>query len=244
MQPIWEILLQSGVSQMQVDLVAHAFIVIIMIPIVTTILAILRYIVGIKSPSILATLILTFAFFEFATQPNLGQDFIQGFKYTTVLYLIVMATATITYGIIKQVRMHYIPKMTIVLTAVSIAYAALFILTAFTATGARLLTNTFVLVAIAVIAENIVTSYARKDLKYSIDLSIRTYVISLLCFVFISIQGIQNIFLNYPILIVVVMILNIYIGKFKGLRLTEYARFKSILFSDNRDEQDQSNTKK
>jgi hypothetical protein len=140
--------------------------------------------------------------------------------------------------------MHYIPKMSIVLTAVSISYATVIVLTAFTATGAKLLSNTFVLVAIAVLAENIVTSYARKDLRYSIDLSIRTYLISLLCFIVISLPGIQNIFISYPILIVVVIILNIYIGKFKGLRITEYSRFKSILFSENRDEQDQPNNKK
>ena len=237
MQPIWELLLQTGITQAELNLVSHAFIVIIMIPIVTTILAILRYIVGIKSPSIFAVLILTFAFFDFANQNTLNQDFVQGLKYTSLLYFVVMITATITYGLIRQFRMHYIPKMSIVFTAVSISYVLLFIFSRAADMGSLLLTNTFVLIAVAVLAENIVTSYARKDLRYSVDLSIRTYVISLLCFVIISIEAVQNLFLSYPILIVLIVILNIYIGKFKGLRLTEYFRFKSILFSNNKDEQ-------
>lgn len=245
MEQIWQLLVQNGVTINDVQLIQHAYLILIMVPIVTTILAIFRYIVGIKSPSIFAVLILTFTFLELGFQRGLNEDFIQGLKYGSLLYFIVLIIATIAYALIKKFRMHYIPKMSIVFTCVSVGYILLILITRMTNTASLILSNTFVLIVIATLAENMASTYARKDFKYSLDLSLRTYIIALFCFIVISLDVIRSAFLTYPYLIILVVIINIYIGKFKGLRLTEYFRFKTILFSQTQtDEQNKSNPTK
>ena len=244
MEPIWQLLMQNGITQAEIELLRQAYLIIIMIPLVSTVLAILRYIVGIRSPNLSTLLILTFSFTALAIQ-GVEENFLKGLGYVSLLYFVVLIVSTLTYGIIKKWRMHYVPKMSIVFTAVSVSYILLIILGRFFDNGTLLLTNTFVVVIIATLAESMVSSYARKDLRYSLDLSIRTYFIGLFSFAIISLSFVKELLITYPYLLIILLILNFYIGRYKGLRLTEYFRFKNILLSNsNTDEQNKpDNTK-
>lgn len=237
MDQIFQLLIQNGVTPQEIVYIENLFVILIMIPVVSTILAISRYIIGIRTPNIFAVLVLTFAFIELSFQDSTSSNFLQGLKYGALLYSVVVVISTITYFLIRKFRMHYVPKMSIVFTAVSIGYIILILLARANNMGELLIRNTFLLVIIATLAENIVTTYARKDLKFSLDQSIRTFIVSGLAYLFVSIDSIRRLLIDYPYLIILIVVLNIYIGKFKGLRITEYFRFKSILLSRNTDEQ-------
>jgi hypothetical protein len=246
MEQVWQMLLNSGTSELNIQLIQHSYVVLVMIPVVTTILALLRYIIGIKSPNVVSVLLLTFMFLQVSFNPlERSEDFISGLKYGTIFYLLVLITTLTTYAIIKKFRMHYIPKLTIVFTSVVLVFITSIIVTQANNTASLIVNQTFVLVIIAVLAENIVTSFAVKNFNYALDLGIRTYIISLLCFIIIANPEIRYIFTEYPYLIALLLVMNIYIGKFKGLRLTEYFRFKSILLSEHKEDgQTKSNSKK
>jgi len=243
MELVWQFLLQNGVSGAEIELIKHSYILIVMIPIVSTILAILRYIIGIKGVSIYAAIVLTFAFIELGSFGG-TEDFWLGLKYGTLLYFIVFITSTLVYGLIKKWRMHYVPKMSLIFIAVSFAYILLIIASRLTDRASLLVSSTFVLIIIATLAESITTSYARKNLKYAIDLGLRVYLISLFCFVIVTLTSFRNITLDYPYIVIIIIALNIYIGRFKGLRLNEYWRFRSILFSKSTEDEHQSDNKK
>lgn len=234
----------SGIDSAQIPFVINTVSIILFIPIITTLLAVFRYVIGIKVPALTSILLLTFAFVEMSFQKSESSDYLLGLKYGALLYFVVFVVSTLSYYLIKRFRMHYIPKLTLIFTVVSIIYAVLVLATRVTDTAGFLITNTFVIVVIAVMSENIVSSYARKDLFFSIDQSIRTLLFSIGFFTIISIEDFRKIIINFPYIIFILVFINIYIGRFKGLRLTEYFRFKSILLSNSGNEQNSPNTKK
>lgn len=75
---------------------------------------------------------------------------------------------------------------------------------------------------------SIITS---KDLLEYKESFFYTLLIGLFCYVILNINAIKVILLSYPELILLLIPINFFIGKFTGLRITEYFRFKEIIKS-------------
>lgn len=82
-----------------------------------------------------------------------------------------------------------------------------------------------------VISEKMINIIISKDLIEYKEAFIYTLLISLFCFGILSINAIKIIMLAYPELILGLIPLNFMIGRFSGLRITEYFRFKEIIKS-------------
>jgi hypothetical protein len=230
MDAVWNLLIQNGVGANEMDMIKQSYLLLILIPFVSTVLAILRYIIGIKSVSIYAAIIVTFTLLEIGYRGN-ELNVMFGLKYTALLYVIVFIASTFTYGLIKRTRMHYVPKISLVLTSVSIAFIAFIVTTQIFDRANLVLNSTFLLIVLATLAETFTTIYARKDFKNSLEYAMRVFLISLFCFLIVSINIFQEIFFKYPYAVLILILINIYIGRFKGLRLLEYWRFRTILLS-------------
>jgi hypothetical protein len=64
----------------------------------------------------------------------------------------------------------------------------------------------------------------------AVMLTIETILLSLFCFYLTSWQWLQNIILKYPFgVLLFTLAVNILLGRWTGLRLTEYIRFRKII---------------
>ena len=229
MNVFWDLLNQFGLSQNEVVLIRELYILLLLIPIVSTIVALFRYIIGTKSLSIYTPIILTFVFFELG-MTNAGQDVMRGLKFGIFLFTAVFILSSIGYLFIKKARMHYIPKLSFVLIFVSIGLIGLLILTSLLGLKGLLYIDQFTLVIVAILTEPIVSVIARKSFRYAFFSTTNTLFIAMICYLLISIQSLQSFVENNPWIVLVLIVLNIYIGRFTGLRITEYWRFRDILF--------------
>jgi len=232
MKILFEILAERGLSAYEILLLQKSFTLLITLTIVTTISGFFRYIVGLKSLNLYSPIILTFAFFELGyIDLYEGSDFLRGIKFGLFLFFIVFITSTLIYGSLKKIGMHYIPKITIVITCVVLTIILAIILTtlAFNKTGLVYL-DIFSIIMITTLADSIVSTLARKTFKYTFTVSMQTLLTALLSYALISIDKVQEIIIDYFFIIIfIILILNLYIGKFIGLRVTEFLRFKDLL---------------
>lgn len=244
MNEILNFLTQRGVTTEEITLLKDIYVLLLLLPIVSTAVAIARYIIGAKSLSIFTPVILTFLFFELG-KLNGNQDLARGLKFGLVLFFTLLAGCALFSWVVRKLRMNYIPKLTLVIIGViSTIFLTMFLSLVLGLKG-LVNVNQFTLIILVILTEPIFSVMARRSIRYGAISSVYTLITAVVCYVLITVLGLQTFIGNNPIVIVLVVILNVFIGRFTGLRLTEYWRFRDILLQEpQKDSESVSNSSK
>lgn len=190
---------------------------ILLLPIIVTLIALLRQLVGIKAFGIYTPSMVTFAFL------------FMGLKYGIAIYAAVIIIGLLLKTILKHFRMLYLPRVAIMLTIVGLG--VLVMLAAggsFRRTGLAAVSIFPILIMITLV-EKFVATQIEKGNRAATILAIETLVISLIGY-FIGTWGYLNyLLITYPWIVLLTIPFNIILGRWTGLRLSEYWRFRQIL---------------
>ena len=191
---------------------------ILMLPIVATFIAFLRQVVGIKAFGIYTPLIITFAFL--ATN---------GLRYGVVIFLAVIFVGMLMRFILKPFRLLYLPRVAIMLTIVS-----LLILVMLTIGGTLKRTglagvSIFPILIMITLDEKFVAVQIEKGNRTALILAFETLIISIFGFYIASWELLIHLLVIHPWLIFITIPINIALGKWTGLRLSEYFRFRNVI---------------
>lgn len=217
----------------EMDLSSSILILILTLPIVATIVSFARHIIGLKTYGVYAPIALTYAYYELGIiGDSETSQVMQGIKYGLFLTLIVFFSSALVHLITRQIRLHFVPKMSLVLIGVVISVFIVMSAGALLGKAGLISINVLSLLLIILVAEQFINIYANKNGKTAVSLGIQTVLLALVSYLLISWEAFQNFILNYPIYILLAAILiNFLIGKWKGLRLSEIYRFWDILTS-------------
>lgn len=193
---------------------------ILMFPVIATLIAFIRQVVGIKAFGIYTPSLVTFAFLA------MGEH---GAKYGIAIFASVIAVGLVTRFILKQFRLLYLPRVALNLSIVAFSILALLVLGGnYQRTGLASVSIFPILIMISIV-EKFVTAQIKGGSKAAIILAVETLLISLLGYYLASWNVVENLVMSYPWVILIVLSFNVFLGKWTGLRLGEYFRFKSIL---------------
>jgi hypothetical protein len=201
----------------------------LLLPVVATIISIWRQIVGLRTFGIYAPIMITFTFYQFGVTADNGINFVQGLKYGLALSAVVFASASIAHELTRKIRLHYLPKMSIVLSIVAIAVFAMLAFAAQFDRWGFISVDTLALLLMITVAEQYISIYIKKGRRSAIVLTIGTVLISSLVYLFIAWDNVHTFILRYPYVTLLTLLINLFIGKWTGFRIEEYFRFKSIL---------------
>ncbi|MDO9231203.1 MAG: 7TM domain-containing protein [bacterium] len=193
-------------------------ILILMLPIIATFIAFLRQVVGIKAFGIYAPLIVTFAFL--ATN---------GLKYGIAIFVTVIFSGMLMRFVLKPFRLLYLPRVAIMLTAVAILILGILVIGGeFKRTGLAAVSIFPILIMITIVEKFVAVQIEKGD-KAAIVLAIETLVISILGFFIASSSTLIHFLALYPWAVLFTIPINIMLGKWTGLRVSEYFRFRKIM---------------
>lgn len=207
-----------------------SIILILLLPIIATVIAFMKQVIGISTLGVYTPTILTLTFWFLGLQ----------FGLTT--FLILLTIGGITRHILKKFRILFIPKMAIVLTLVSLTLFAILTLSiAVTSFDHDFFSPTtiFALIIMSTLTEKFVSVQNEKGLRSAILIMAKTIFVSIIALLIIGgkinlmlfeIEWplVRNIIQNYPETIFIVIIANVFLGKWAGLRLLEYFRFREV----------------
>lgn len=209
--PIIEYFVANGVP---IDTV----ILLLMLPVIVTLIAFFRQVIGIKAFGIYTPAIVTFAFL--ATRPV---------KYGVVVFVSVILVGMLMRYVLKALRILYLPRVAITLSIV--AFSILLILGfggSQHRTGLASVSIFPILIMITIVEKFVVTQIEKGD-RTAILLAAETLVISVVGYYLASWTLLIKTIILYPWVILITIPINIILGKWDGLRLTEYVRFREIL---------------
>ncbi len=207
--PIVNFFLAEGVPMETIKLL-------LMLPVVATFIAFLRQVVGIKAFGIYTPAIIMFAFFAI------------GIKYGIAIFISVILAGMAVKFLLKKMRLLYLPRVAITISVV--ALTTLLVLTIggyFQRTGLAAV-SIFPLLIMITIVEKFIAAQIEKDNRTAFFLAIETLFISLLGYWLLKWEALSNFIIAYPWVILLTLLINIFLGKWTGLRLSEYLRFREI----------------
>lgn len=203
--------IDAGVSR-------EMLVLVLMFPIVATIIAFVRQMIGLKTLGVYIPSILAISFFA------------TGIKTGLLFFILILLAGTLIRLFLLKLRLLYLPRIALILTFVSLVTFGFIIFAAnFQITNMAAM-SVFPMLIMIILVERFINVQIEKGFQEGILLTLETLLVSILCYFFIASTAIQNFVLHYPgIIMLVIIAFNVLLGRWSGLRLTEYFRFREVI---------------
>lgn len=197
---------------------ANIVVLIILFPIIASIIAASRHLIGLQGFGVYIPAVLSVAFVS------------TGITTGIVMFATVLLAATFFRNVFKRMHLQYLPRTALLLWGVSLTTLTLLLSTAIFGFTGFLTLNIFPLLIIMLLTENFMETQLMTGRAQTIQLTLETLFIAIVCSLIISNDVVQRTVLLRPELtFLLVAAFNLLIGKYTGLRLLEYIRFRSLL---------------
>lgn len=207
--------IRNAVSQ---GLPPNIVVLILLFPVIASLIAIARHIIGLQGFGIYTPAVLSVAFVS------------TGITVGLLLFLTILATTLLFKKINAYLRVQYLPRTAMLLLGVSVAILLLLIVASFFGPSLFATITIFPLLILILLSENFMETQLSSSQSQAIRLTFETVLVAVVCSLIISSESIQQFaLLNPELIIIMVAAVNIIVGKYSGLRVLEYIRFKSII---------------
>ncbi|MDA1168914.1 MAG: PKD domain-containing protein [bacterium] len=190
---------------------------ILMLPVIATILSFSRQVIGMKAFGLVTPAMTTLSFL------------VMGLPYGLVVFLSILIAGTLTRLAMRKLRLLYLPRMALVLTGVSLAILLVFGLGIATDNNALASFSIFPILILTLLAEEFIALQFKSGAKKALTVTAWTLALAIGCYFIVSWQIVRTLFVSYPEIVLLAIPINVLLGRWTGLRLTEYIRFKRLL---------------
>lgn len=208
--PLFDFLLAGGVPR-------DTLVTLLMFPIVATLIVAARQIVGIKSFGIYTPLIITFAFLEI------------DIKYGAAIFVTSLIVATMLRFMLRKLRMLYLPKMALILSITALTMFVILIEAVFSARTVVANLSVYQMLIIITLVEKFINVQIEKGYRTALILATETLALSSVGYFIVATPEVQEFIFRNPAIIIVFFFLIIFLGRYEGLRVSEYIRFRKLL---------------
>lgn len=199
---------------------ANTIVLLLLLPLIATIIALARHLVGLRGFGIFLPAALSVVFL--AIGPVVG----------IALFLIIVAVSTITRLFIRKfkIKLQYLPRMAMILWVVVLAVLGVLFTAPIIQSPGIVNVSIFPVLILVLLSEDFTKVQLGKSINTAINLTTETLILSLVSYIFLTLQPIQSFaLLNPEMLLLGIFIANLLIGKYVGLRFLEYWRFRKLI---------------
>lgn len=197
---------------------ATTIVLVLLFPLVAAIIAASRHMIGIRGFGIFLPAVLSVVF--------VATGIIEGL----LLFLTIIVVATGARMLVKKMKLQYLPRMALLLWFVSLAVFGLLFIAPFLNLITITSLSIFPILMMILLAENFINIHSGMSMKEAISMSMETLVMALICSFVLQLEFLQKfVLVNPEISVVIVALLDIFMGKYVGLRFLEYKKFKEII---------------
>jgi len=196
---------------------SNTIVLLLMLPIIATIIAFLKQVVGITTFGLYTPSIITLSFLAL------------GLKFGLTILFIIIVTGALVRSALDRFNLLHIPRIAIVLTFSSLIILLTLALGTYLGVGSIATIAVFPMLIMTTLAEKFVSALGGRGFYAAILLMIETTVVSLICYWVVEWHYLQNLILGHPEIILLLIIFNYMLGRWTGLRLMEYVRFREVM---------------
>jgi len=205
---------QTAIAQ---GLPANTIILILLLPFLASGIAFVRHILGLPTLGILVPLALSITLVA------------TGIASGLLLLAIVLLGTMIARVMLKKIRIMHMPKLALSMLLLSLIVFGALVTGAFYGVLSVKKLSIFPVLLMILLSERLMSLQLERQFRDMIVILFTNIVLGILGFFILSSQSTQNLVLLYPELIFLLIPINIAVGRYFGLRVTEIFRFHDVL---------------
>lgn len=215
----WHNIVQKAIRKaIASGLPANVIVILLIFPLIASLVAFSRHVIGLKGFGIYIPAVLSVAFVS------------TGITTGIVIFTAVLVTALVSRPLMKKLRLPLLPRTAMLLLSVSVAILALLLISAVFKVNMIVGVSIFPLLIIILLTENFMETQLFSSQKEALQITFETLLIAILGSLLIGSEMVQKFVILRPELVLLgAAIFNLAIGKYTGLRLLEYWRFRDLL---------------
>lgn len=198
----------------------NTIVLLLLLPVVAAIIAAFRHLVGIRGFGIFLPAALSVVFV--ATGPVAGIG----------IFLVIVVISTVLRMFLRRIKikLQYLPRMSLMLLFVVLGVLGVLFAAPVINKPDFANISIFPVLILVLLAEDFTRVQLGKSAKTAINLTTETLILALFSYVFLTSKPVQEFaLLNPEILILSVAILDVFLGKYVGLRFREFWRFRKLI---------------
>jgi len=197
---------------------ANTIVLIFLFPLITSLIAAFRHLVGLRGFGIFVPAILAVALVA------------TGILAGVTLFAVILLVATLARIITRKMKLQYLPRMALVIWLVSLGvFLALFAASLVGFKEAAVI-SIFPILILILLAENFIEVQLSKSRREAVKVTFESLLMAIVASTMVSISGVQKAVLIYPELFVLtVAVFNMLVGRYAGLRVMEFFKFRELL---------------
>jgi hypothetical protein len=200
----------------------QALTLILVLPVIAALIVVMRTVIGVETFGVFSPVIVSLAFLT------------TGLRWGAAIFAMIVGIGAFVRALLQRVRLQLVARLAILIAVVAAIMAALSVIGGSFGIGALMNISIFPMVIMSSVIENFATSQAEFGTREAIRLTVNTLLLSALCYVAVEETGLQSLLLTFPELLLVAIVADIALGKWRGLRALEYLRFFDLAKPSNR----------
>lgn len=201
---------------------ANTIVLLLLLPIVTFVIAFSRNVVGIRGFGIFLPAALSVALVALGPIVGIG------------LFLVIVTVSTVVRIVLRKlkVKLQYLPRMSFIFWAVVLGVLGVLFMAPVLKFQSLANVSIFAVLILILLAEDFTRVQLGKSIKTAMNLTFETLVLSLISYVFLTFQPLRGyVLLNPEASLILVALANLILGKYTGLRVMEFYRFRKLIRS-------------
>lgn len=215
----WRNFVQYGIRQaVDQGVSPNTVVLVLLFPLVAAMIAAARHLFGLTGFGIFVPAMLSVAMVA------------TGVKVGLILFSIILLVATLARTVTKRLRMQYLPRMALLMWFVSVGVLAVLLGAVNLQFGELSAVSIFPILILMLLAENFIEVQVGKSRREAMRVTVQTLVMAIVGAMLMRLDLVQKwVLLNPELILALVVVFDVYVGKYVGLRLLERIKFKSLL---------------
>jgi hypothetical protein len=196
----------------------NTIVLVLLFPVIASVIAVARHLIGLRGFGIYIPAVLSVAFVATGVVSGIA------------LFLVILSIGTYGMKLLRKLKMQYLPRMALLLWLVSLGVLATILAAPAIGISGLATLNIFPILILMLLSENFHEVQMGKSRREATELTIETLILALLSAMIISLDFVQRTaLLHAEIMILTVALVDLAAGKYVGLRLTEYLKFRKLV---------------
>jgi len=196
----------------------NTIVLLFLFPLVATLVAFSRQVVGLNGFGMITPTLLAMAFLS------------TGGLVGILMLSFVVSVAILGRTLIKKVKVPFLPKLAILLWIVSMSVLTLIVISPLAGLSRFLEIGIFPIILFVSVAETFVEAQITRNFSASMTMLVEAVLLAVVGYKMMSSQLVQSlVLLNPEAMSVLILLLNMLIGRYKGLRFLEMWRFRKLI---------------
>jgi hypothetical protein len=197
---------------------ANVIVLVVLFPLIASFIAASRHVIGLRGFGIYIPAVLSVALVS------------TGIMAGILIFMAIISVAVFSKRILRHLTLSYLPRTAMLIWLISLTLLGVFLLAPVVNLTHLLNVNIFPILILVLLSENFLDAQSSTKQSDAFALAAETLGLAFVSGFILRLEFMQQFALVEPeLLIILTAVFNILVGKFVGLRLTEWLRFRPII---------------